>query len=84
MIPIDVERTLPEGTEKVTYAKDQEPYLPLPAWRTPDGKVVSRWRLGPNELALLKNGVDVYLTVYTFNHPLQPIMLTVGPPDLSI
>jgi hypothetical protein len=83
MIPIDIDENAysPVGTIKVVYAKDQPEYIPLPALRTPDGRVTSRWRLEPNDLLLIQNGVDIYLTMHTFNGPLQPVQLTVGPPD---
>lgn len=73
---------MPAGSERVVYAEDQPEYLPLPSFRTPDGRVVSAWKPNPGELALLNNGVPIYLTLHTFNKPLQPVMLTVGPPDL--
>ena len=73
---------MPVGSHRVVYAEDQPQYLPLPSYRTPDGRVVSAWQPSANELELLKNGVPVYLTLHTFNEPLQPIMMTVGPPDL--
>lgn len=85
MIPVDLDLhpQVPNGTVKVVFAKDQPQYNPLPSLRTPDGRVVSRWKLEPNDLLLIQNGVDIYLTLHTFNEPLQPIMLTVGPPDLK-
>ena len=83
MTPTDINPHIPEGTCKVVYAKNQSPYLPLPTFLTPEGNVLSRWKLGPNEIELIKNGVDVYLTMYTFGHPPQAVMLTVGPPDLT-
>lgn len=79
---IELHPQVPDGTVKVTYAADQPEYLPLPALRTPDGRVTSCWKPNPGELALLNNGVGIFLTLHTFNGPLQPIMLTVGPPDL--
>lgn len=83
MIPVDIEPNAhsAKGTRKVVYAKDQPEYLPLPALVTPDGRVTSRWKLEPHELVFIANGADVYLTLHTFNHPLQPIQLQVGPTD---
>ena len=73
---------MPEGTTFVIYAKDQKPLLPLPVVRTPNGRVVSAWRPTLNDLLMLHNGAHIYLTVSTGNQPLQPVMLTVGQPDL--
>ena len=55
-----------------TFAKNQPPYLPLPAYRTDDGQVISCWGLSFRErLRVLLKG-RVYLKLLTFNQPLQP------------
>lgn len=90
MYPVDIDRE--PGTCKVVYAKDQPEYLPLPALVTPDGEVTTRWRIEPRELPKLplwrrlwlawrgdEAGFDVYLTLLTFNDPLQPIRLRIRP-----
>lgn len=60
---------------EVVYAKDQPEYIPLPAWRGEDGKVVTRWKLTWRErLRVLMSG-NLWLTILTFNRPLQPVML---------
>ena len=69
-----------DGGHPITFAKDQPEYLPLPALRFADGLVLTRWRLSAEELAALVNGEDLYLSVWTFNRPLQPVLLTVGLP----
>jgi hypothetical protein len=59
----------------VTFAEDQPEYLPLPAYRRPDGTVVIRFRLSWSErLRILFTG-NLWLSVLTFNGPLQPVML---------
>jgi len=60
----------------VTFAKDQPEYLPLPAWRDADGTVVTRWRLSLKERVQILFTGDLWLTLMTFNHPLQPVKLT--------
>jgi hypothetical protein len=75
--PIDPDVPL---LEKVVYAKDQPPYLPLPTCRTPDGEVVTRWK--PNwkaRLALLF-GADFYLVMLSFNQPLTPVRVSLDKP----
>ena len=58
----------------VTFAKDQPEYLPLPAHRSEDGEVTSCWSLSWRErLRLLWSG-RFYITLMTFNGPLQPIL----------
>lgn len=67
----------PQGWREVTYAKDQPEYLPLPSLKSEDGRVVSRWTLTVEERAKIAAGADIFLTLHTFNNPLQPILLTV-------
>ena len=64
----------------VTFAKDQDEYLDLPAFRSNEGEVVSCWTMGLRErLKVLFTG-KVYLTLLTFNRKLQPQRLTVDKP----
>lgn len=58
-----------------TYAKDQPQYMPLPTLKLDDGKVVSCWKMSWRErfLALLTG--KVWMSVLTFNKPLQPSRL---------
>lgn len=82
MNPIDpLLPTKPAGTTKVIFAKDQPEYNPLPAEVTPAGAVVTRWAPTAEERALLVAGVDVYVSQLTFGTPLQPLLVTVGPPQ---
>ena len=56
----------------VTFAKDQPQYLPLPAYRSDDGQVITCWQLSwLDRLRVLVNG-KLWLSQLTFNHPLQP------------
>jgi hypothetical protein len=71
-----------EGLEafETVYAKDQPEYIPLRALRsrTEDGRVMSRWTLTPEQRKAIADGADVYLTLMTFNGPLQPITIAVA------
>lgn len=58
------------------FAKDQPPYIPLPAFRDDDGTVVTRWRLTFRERVRVLFGGSIWLSVLTFNTPLQPVKLT--------
>lgn len=71
------------GQTEVIYAKDQPQYNPLPAIKTADGKVTSRWELSFDERMAIARGADVYLTQHTHNHPLQPVLLQVLSPEDS-
>lgn len=64
-------------SHEVTYAKEQPEYLPLPSLRSPAGKVMTRWEFTPEERELIADGADLYLTLWTFNQPLQPVQLEV-------
>lgn len=59
----------------VEYAKDQPEYLTLPAVRLPDGTVVTRWSLTWLERVKVALGGSIWLSVLTFNQPLQPVKL---------
>lgn len=50
----------------------QPQYLPLYALRSPDGRVMSRWELTPEEREMIANGADVFITIHTFNQPYPP------------
>lgn len=92
MTPVEPDTPRPLRTEwmQVNYAKDQPQYLPLPALRSRDGRVISEWALDHRECELLKAILDNYfagieappriaLMHHTFNEPLQPIRVQIGP-----
>lgn len=81
MTPIDPltrERAIPNGWRHFVYAKDQPQYLPLPVVKSTDGDVVSCWQLSARERLALLFGGRVWLTLKTFNDPLQPTRMRVG------
>lgn len=65
------------------FAKDQPEYLQLPAFRDEYGAVTMRWKLTIRErLRILLSG-DLWLSVLTFNNPLQPVKLDTTPPEIA-
>jgi hypothetical protein len=68
------------------FAKDQPQYLPLPSIIIPgpDGEVLTRWELTNEEKALLLSGGSIYLSIWTFGQPLQPIKLRVATPKMIV
>lgn len=70
---------------EVKIAEDQDEYGTLPALPLlAEGRVITRWRLSLKErLTALFNG-NVYLHVWTFNGPLQPVLLEVTEPELTV
>jgi len=64
------------------YAKNQPEYIPLPVVKERNGVVTSRWKLTWKEmLSVLFHG-SIYLQVMTFNKPLQPMSMSVSPPNI--
>ncbi len=74
---------IPED-ELVIYAKDQPEYIPLPAWKGPDGMRVTRWKLTLGERLRILFGGSIWLSILTFNRPLQPVKLTTECPIRSM
>lgn len=71
-----------EGQNTI-IAKDQRPYLPLPAFRgePPHVPVTSCWKLTPRErLQVLLTG-RIWSTLWTFGNLLQPQRLHTRWPD---
>lgn len=46
----------------------------------PQGLVITKWELTPEEMELIKETGTIHLSMFTFNQPLQPVLLTVGFP----
>lgn len=64
----------------VTFAKDQDEYLSLPAYRDKYGEVTCCWGLSFRErLKVLFTG-KIWLMLLTFNKPLQPMKMFVEYP----
>ena len=55
-----------------TFAENQPPYLPLPVWKSEDGKVISCWALSWRERVKVLWTGRVWWRMLTFNQPLQP------------
>lgn len=72
----------PTGTIPRVYSSSDPEVRDLVTEVTPDGVVVSRWNLTAQERQMLASGCDLYVSQATFRSPLQPIMVTVGPPSL--
>lgn len=65
------------------FAKNQPEYITLPAWRGEDGMVVTRWSLSWTERLRILFGGSLWLSVLTFNKPLQPVKLTAHCPIMG-
>ena len=68
--------------QNVVFAKDQKPYLPLPAYKDNEqgGRIFHCWKLNLLErIKLLWTG-RLWINVLTFNNPPQPIKPMVNNP----
>ena len=64
--------------QNITFAKEQPQYQPLPALKlnTPEGHVITCWKLSFKErIKVLFFGV-VWMNILTFNKALQPSLLS--------
>jgi hypothetical protein len=59
----------------VVFAKDQPEYIPLPAMKEENGDVTTCWELTEDEKRAVQETGRIWLTVKTFNQPLQPLRL---------
>ena len=74
MIPVEPKRPH-YGAARITFAKDQPEYTPLPACIDSSGLVLTEWEFTAEDLAAILNGGRLRLWVWTFRQPLQPMML---------
>lgn len=73
----------PEQT--VIIAENQPEYLPMPAYYLagdPTGLVICCWSLNWKERIRMLFSGRIWHQVLTFNHPLQPQLLSVGKPEM--
>lgn len=78
MIPVE----FPEAN--VTYAKDQPEYKPLPVFKDDKGTVVSCWQLTDEDIEQIKENKCLWLSVMTFNQPLQPLFMSSKKNDVLV
>ena len=71
----------PEQT--VVFAENQPPFEPLPAYRSPDGQVISCWRPTFWERIRLLFIGKLWVSAMTFNRPPQGLCLQVKYPFLT-
>lgn len=65
-------------------AEKQDEYNTLPAFvapNDPDGRIICCYELDEKELKVIQKTGKVYLMLMTFNHPLQPINMTINLED---
>jgi len=79
-----VEPTVHENATLVIFAKDQPPYIPLPASVDANGLVMTEWELSEEEANLLFMGGRIRLWIHGTEvqngRPLTPVSLHVIEP----
>ena len=68
----------------VIYGENQPEYIPLPAHRTGDGQAVFCFELDEEERKRITETGELWVSMLTFNQPLQPILITTKKSDLFI
>ena len=66
----------------VVYAENQPEYNPLPAFKAENGTIVTCWELTNEDFERIVETRRIYLSVMTFNNPLQPVNLTTDVDEL--
>lgn len=72
--------------QSTVFAKDQKPYLPLPAFEHKDDWqcVTSCWGLNFIERIKVLFTGKVWMTMPRFGKPLNPVKLSIKEPDWSV
>lgn len=70
--------------QNVVFAKDQPEYQPLPALKldTPEGEVISCWKLSFKERVKILFTGRIWLSLMSFNKLLTPSYLSVNREDV--
>ena len=71
--------SIPEA-EELVFAKNQPQYKQFPAFRYPNGLVVTRWKFSLIERIKFLFSGNLWLSIQTFNNPLQPVKLQLDEP----
>lgn len=68
--------------QNIVFAKDQDPYLPLPAYQDNEqgGRIFHCWRLSIKERFKMLFTGKLWINVLNFNQPPQPIKPMVDSP----
>jgi hypothetical protein len=72
------------GAPEVVIGGQQPEYIGLPAIVTDDRMVISRWEPTAAERAAIAAGGSIFLMIWTFGHPLQPLAMTTEAPAIDL
>lgn len=62
--------------QNTVFARGQKEYLPLPAYKEPDGKIMTCWRPSLKDRFQILFTGKIWLCILTYNRPLQPLLLS--------
>jgi len=65
------------------FGADQPEYMPLPAYRSPQGEVTACWQLTDDERAEVARTGQVFVTLLSGSRPLTPHYVAVVGPELA-
>lgn len=68
---------------RVVNGPNGDEYRDLPSIRTPDGQVITRWRLSLEERAAIVRGDDIFVTLLS-GGAINPFFVTVGPVNWAV
>lgn len=68
----------------VVYGKGQPEYKPLPAHKTEEGQAVFCFELDEEERKRIAETGEIWISLLTFNQPLQPIFITTNKSEIFI
>lgn len=78
------------GAPEVTIAENQVEYKPVVAALYVHPQfgnapvLLTRWRLNDEDRRRIAEGGDLYISLMTFGHPMQPITVQVGPAGWTV
>lgn len=73
-----------EEHKLVVYGEGQPEYKPLPAHKTKEGQAIFCFELDEAERKKIAETGELWVSLLTFNQPLQPIFITINKSDLFI
>ena len=68
----------------IEFAKDQPQYQPLTGYKDEEGRTLFCFELDDEEMEQAKESLQIFITVLTFLHPLQPIHISTEKPEIPI
>lgn len=80
--PKEINQLEPQEFSQVTVriAEHQPEYQTLPAHTTEDGRVITCFHVTPDQMADMARSGELWVQIYTFGNPLQPLCVHTNNP----